>query len=65
MVTLYRLGRRIEQCEEKVGIKVGGISRDIPYALHYPIVIFFRARPASASKTYVTWSPEDVLDYSA
>ena len=49
MVTLYRLGRRIEQCEEKVGIKVGRISRDVPYALRYPIVIFVRARPAPAS----------------
>ena len=49
MVTLYRIGRRIEQCEEKVGIRVGGISRDVPYTLHNPIVFFFRVRPASAS----------------
>jgi len=48
MVTLYRLGGRIEQCEEKVDIKVGGISKEVPCALHYPIVILFRARPASA-----------------
>jgi len=47
MVTLYRLGRRIEQCEEKFDIKLGGISRDVPYA--NPIGFFFRARPASAS----------------